>query len=134
MAMAFNPAEASAAIAAGTLPGTVRTSTLDGGTLANTHFVAIPFNAAAKEAAMVVADFLMSPEAQAHKQDPRVWGDFTVLDVAALAPADRRRFAELPLGIATLSPEQLGPALAEPHPSWAAWLEAEWERRYAAGR
>ncbi|MEQ8396395.1 ABC transporter substrate-binding protein [Thalassobaculum sp.] len=134
MAMAFNPAEASAAIAAGTLPDTVRTSTLDGGTLSNTHFVAIPFNAAGKEAAMVVADFLMSPEAQAHKQDPRVWGDFTVLDVAALPPADRRRFADLPLGIATLSPEQLGPALAEPHPSWSAWLEAEWERRYAAGR
>lgn len=134
MAMAFNPAEASAAIAAGTLPDTVRTSTLDGGTLSNTHFVAIPFNAAGKEAAMVVADFLMSPEAQAHKKDPRVWGDFTVLDVAALPPADRRRFADLPLGIATLSPEQLGPALAEPHPSWSAWLEAEWERRYAAGR
>lgn len=134
MAMAFNPAEASAAIAAGSLPDSVRTSTLDGGTLANTHFVAIPFNASSTEAAMVVADFLMSPLAQAHKQDPRVWGDFTVLDVAALPPADRQRFAELPLGVATLAPQELGPALPEPHPSWTAWLTAEWERRYAAGR
>ena len=41
---------------------------------------------------MVVADFLMSPEAQAHKQDPRVWGDGTVLDLDALAPEDRARF------------------------------------------
>ena len=83
---------------------------------------------------MVVADFLMSPEAQAHKQDPRVWGDFTVLDLAALPPTERRRFADLPLGIATLPPERLGPALPEPHPSWSGWLTAEWERRYAAGR
>ena len=134
MAMAFNPAEASAAIAAGSLPDSVRTATLEGGTLANTHFVAVPYNAAAKDAAMVVADFLMSAEAQAHKQDPRVWGDFTMLDVAALPEPDRRRFADLPLGIATLSPQDLGPALPEPHPSWSRWLETEWERRYAAGR
>ena len=134
MAMAFNPAEASAAIAAGSLPDTIRTVTLEGGTLANTHFVAVPYNAAAKEAAMVVADFLMSAEAQAHKQDPRVWGDFTVLDVGALPEADRRRFTDLPLGAATLSPEELGPALSEPHPSWTRWLEMEWNRRYAAGR
>ena len=134
MAMAFNPAEASAAIAAGSLPATVRTTTLEGGTLANTHFVAVPYNAAAKEAAMVVADFLMSAEAQVRKQYPGVWGDFTVLDVAALPEPDRRRFAELPLGVATLSPEELGPALPEPHPSWTRWLETEWDRRYAAGR
>lgn len=134
MAMAFNPAEASAAIAAGELPDTVRTFTLAGGTLANTHFVAIPYNSSAKAGAMVVANFLMSPEAQARKQDPTVWGDFTVLDVAALAPADRRRFEALPLGVATLSPAELGPALPEPHPSWSGWLEAQWARRYGAGR
>ena len=130
----FNPARASAAIEAGELPDTVRTFVFDGGTIGNTHFVAVPFNAAAREGAMVVADFLMSPEAQIRKQDPRVWGDFTVLDVAGLSEADRAAFAALPLGVATLSPEELGPVLPEPHPSWVAWLEAEWERRYAAGR
>ena len=35
-----------------------------GGTIGNTHFVAIPFNAAHQAGAMVVADFLMSPEAR----------------------------------------------------------------------
>lgn len=133
-ALAFNPARASAAIEAGELPDTVRTFVFDGGTIGNTHFVAVPFNAAGREAAMVVADFLMSPEAQLRKQDPRVWGDFTVLDVAALPDRDRAAFAALPLGIATLSPEELGPVLPEPHPSWVGWLEAEWERRYASGR
>lgn len=133
-ALAFNPARASAAIEAGELPDTVRTFVFDGGTIGNTHFVAVPYNATGREAAMVVADFLMSPEAQLRKQDPRVWGDFTVLDVDALSPADRDAFAALPLGIATLSPAELGPVLPEPHPSWVGWLEAEWERRYARGR
>jgi putative thiamine transport system substrate-binding protein len=39
---AFNPAEASSAIANDLLPDTVRSFTFSGGTLSNTHFVAIP--------------------------------------------------------------------------------------------
>jgi putative thiamine transport system substrate-binding protein len=80
---------------------------------------------------MVVADFLLSPEAQAKKQDPSVWGDFTVLALDRLGPDDRRRFAALPLGPAALAPDRLGPALPEPHPSWTLRLEQEWRRRYA---
>ena len=81
---------------------------------------------------MVVADFLLSPEAQARKQNPAIWGDFTVLAVDRLDPADRERFRSLPLGAATLPPERLGPAFPEPHPSWTLRLEQEWQRRYAS--
>lgn len=130
---AFNPAEASNAIAAGELPGTVRSFTFSGGTLSNTHFLAIPFNANAKAGAMVVANFMLSPEAQIRKQDPKVWGDPTVLNVNKLSAADQAAFAALDLGIATLSPDQLGPALDEPHPSWMSRVEEEWKRRYGAG-
>ena len=77
-----------------------------------------------------VANFLMSPEAQARKADPTVWGDPTVLDVADLPHEHRALFDALPLGIADLPPEQLGPALPEPHPSWTEAIEAEWSRRY----
>jgi putative thiamine transport system substrate-binding protein len=129
---AFNPSEASSAIATGELPDTVRSFTFPGGTLANTHFVAIPYNAAAKAGALVLADFLLSPEAQAHKQDPKVWGDPTVLAMGKLPAADKARFDALDLGIATLKPDELGPALDEPHPSWMERLETEWKRRYGA--
>jgi putative thiamine transport system substrate-binding protein len=129
---AFNPSEASSAIATGELPDTVRSFTFPQGTLANTHFVAIPFNATAKAGALVLADFLISPEAQARKQDPNVWGDPTVLAVDSLSAEDRARFAALDLGIATLAPEELGPALNEPHPSWMDRIEMEWKRRYGA--
>lgn len=127
---AFNPAEASAAIANGELPDTVRSFTFPAGTLSNTHFVAIPYNSSAKEAALVTANFLLSPEAQAVKQDPQVWGDPTVLALDKLDAADRARFEALDLGIATLAPDELGPAIDEPHPTWMDRLEDEWRRRY----
>ena len=127
---AFNPAEASSAIANDLLPDTVRSFTFSGGTLSNTHFVAIPYNAAAKAGALVTANFLLSPEAQARKQDPQIWGDPTVLAMDRLDDADRARFAALDLGIATLRPDELGPALPEPHPSWMSMVEEEWARRY----
>jgi putative thiamine transport system substrate-binding protein len=129
-AFAFNPADATSAIANGELPDTVRSFVFERGTLGNTHFVAIPFNANAAAGAMVLANFLMSPEAQARKQDPSIWGDPTVLAVDRLPPEDRARFTSLDLGIATLSPEALGPTLPEPHPSWVGRIEQEWARRY----
>ena len=128
--MAFNPAEASSLILAGRLPDTVRSFVFAEGTIANTHFVAIPFNAAHREGAIVAAEFLLSPEAQARKQDVAVWGDPTVLDLAALAPTDRARFASLDLGPATLPPDRLGKALPEPHPTWMVLLERRWAARY----
>ena len=130
IAFSFNPAEATAAIAQGLLPDTARTVAFAGGSIGNSHFLAIPANASAPSAAMVVVDFLLSPEAQAKKQDPSVWGDLTVLAMDRLDPEDRRRFASLPLGPAALAPDQLGLAVPEPHSTWTLRLEQEWRRRY----
>lgn len=129
--MAYNPGDASSAIAQKLLPDTVRGFVPEGGSLANTHFLAIPFNAAAKAGAMVAADFLLSPEAQARKQNPDFWGDPTVLNVAALSPSDQAFFAGLPLGAATPTPAEMGRALPEPHPSWVKVLEDGWMQRFA---
>jgi len=133
IAMAFNPADASAAIARGELPDSVRSYIHDRGTLANVHFLAIPFNANAPEAARVVAEFLLSPEAQLRKADPRVWGDPTVLAMHRLTPEDRAGFEALPRGVATLSEADLNRTLAEPHPSWMKAIEDEWRRRFGTG-
>ena len=127
---AFNPSDASAGIAKGELPKTVRTFVLDKGTIGNVHFVAIPFNAKAKAGAMVLANFLLSPEAQARKQDPAIWGDPTVLAVGSLTAEDKARFDALALGIATLKPADLGAPVPEPHPSWVDALIKEWQKRY----
>ena len=128
--VSFNPSEAAVAASTGLLPDSVRTFTFSKGTIGNTSFVAIPYNAAAKEGAMVVANFLLEPATQAHAQDVRQMGNFTVLDLDKLAPADRKRFHELPRPAALPSNADLGTTLLEPHPSWMTRITAEWERRY----
>jgi putative thiamine transport system substrate-binding protein len=127
LSLTFNPNEPANAIAAKTLPASVAAFQLAGGTIGNTHFVAIPFNARAPAAAQVVANFLLSPEAQARKADLAVWGDPTVLAVDRLPAAERARFGGGPV------PGQVGapaPVIPEPHASWVEPLEAEWLRRY----
>lgn len=133
LSLAFSALEAASAIETGLLPPTARIYTLDGGTIGNANFIAIPFNARAKEAAMVVADFLLSPEAQARKLDPRHWGSYTVLDLNKLSADQRALFDAVPKHPAAPALDSLGPALPEPHPSWMERIEKEWARRYAAG-
>ncbi len=125
-ALAFNPLEALRAISNHELPATVRATTFAGGALANSHFLAIPFNARSRDGALVVANFLLSPEAQAYKADGAIWGDPTVLNLDALAPADRRRFSPA-AGIPILPSEHL---LTEPDASWSAALVQAWLGRY----
>jgi len=128
--ISFNPAEAAVAQSAGQLPTSVRTVVFDGGTIGNTSFVAIPYNAAHKEGAMVVANFLLEPATQARAQDYREIGAFTVLDVDALAASDRALFDALPSHPALPTNADLRTPLPEPHPSWMTRIGAQWELRY----
>ena len=130
LAISFSPGEASTAIANFQLPETVRTFVLDKGTLGNASFVAIPYNANAQAGAMVVANFLLSPEAQARAQDPSVLGYGTVLSMAKLDGQQRALFDGLDFGVATLTPAELGTVLPEPHPSWMTRIAEDWAARY----
>jgi putative thiamine transport system substrate-binding protein len=132
LTMAFNPAEASSLVLDGRFPESSRSYALADGSIGNTHFVAIPFNSDATAAAQVVADFLLSPEAQARKQDPAHWGDMTVLDLDRLGDSDRELFASLDLHPATLPPDQLGRTLLEPHGEWMDLIEEGWRQRYGS--
>ncbi len=134
LALSFNPGEVSAAVANYELAATVRSYILAGGTIGNTSFVAIPYNASAKAGAMVLANFLLSAQAQARMQDPLVWGSFTVLDIARLPGQERAWFEQQLRGTATLTPEQLGTPLPEPHPDWITRMEEQWQRRYGIAR
>ncbi|MBY6152996.1 ABC transporter substrate-binding protein [Vannielia litorea] len=130
IAISFSPGEASTAIANNELPPTARTYVLENGTIGNASFVAIPYNSSVKSGAMVVANFLMSPVAQVRAQDPEVLGYGTVLSMDKLPEADRAAFEALDLGVATLSPAELGKAQPEPHPSWMTKLTEEWIEKH----
>ena len=130
LALSFNPNDASQRILDGRFAPTVRTYVHQKGTVGNTHFLAIPFNASARAGAQVWINLLLSPEAQARKSDPAVWGDPTVIDIDRLDDSDRQVFESIALGPATLDAKQLGTPLPEPHASWVEPLERAWKARY----
>ena len=127
--MAYNPAEASSLVENGRYPETTRTFVFDSGTIANTHYVAIPYNSDHKAAAMVVANYLLSPEAQLSKAQPANWGDLPALDPARLSADWQAQFNALPRGEATLSTEVLAAhSLPELQAPWITAFEQGWER------
>ena len=126
----FNPNEPANLVAAGRMPAATVAWQHKNGTIGNTHFVAIPANAKAKAGAQVFANFLLSPEAQAKKNDLKIWGDPTVLAVSKLSEADAKMFTSAPAPGSVSIP---GPALLEPHASWVALLETAWLKRYGQG-
>ena len=130
MCMSYHPAHAQMKILEKTYPDTVRTFVMQEGTISNTHFTAVPFNAPNKAGAMVVADFLMSPEAQLSKYLPANWGDLPALDVGRL-PADMAgAFAAVDLGAATLPADVLAAAAVPEIPSeYLELLEKDWEAK-----
>lgn len=132
LAVSFSPSEANSGIVAGELPPTVRSFVPNGGSIGNVSFLAIPFNAQAKAGAMVLANFLLSPQAQAHAYDPQVMGSATVLSMEQLSANQRALFEAVKAGPATIPPEALGNTLREPHPDWMDALERAWIERYGA--
>ncbi|TYL48102.1 ABC transporter substrate-binding protein [Marinomonas sp. IMCC 4694] len=131
VALSFDISAASVQIDKGNLPDSVRSYVFTKGTIGNTHFLAIPYNSSVKAGAQVVANFMLSPEAQIKKQTPTIWGDLSVLSYSKLSDDDQAKFDALPRGIATLNMEELGQTLPEPHSSWVSALEAQWRKRYA---
>lgn len=127
LAFTFNPNEAANEIAAGRLAPSVISYQFSRGSIGNTHFLAIPFNARARDGAQVLINFLLSPEAQARKADIAQWGDPTVLAMEKLSPVERARFnaSALPGQV-----EEVTATLTEPHGSWVEPLEREWLKRY----
>lgn len=123
MSLTFNPAHARQKVASGELPADSYSFGFKKGMLGNVHFVAIPANASASAAAKVVANFLLSPQAQIRKADPAVWGDPSVLDSKKLSPDDAKK-------LSAHTTDGLPEMLPEPHAAWVNALEQEWLRRY----
>lgn len=95
-------------VSKGVFPKGTRTGVVDVGTIAGNGQVGIPYNSSSKAAAMVVLNFLLSPEAQYQKALPDVWGDGTVLDLSKVPAEWREKFKTIPRAEATLDPVTLG--------------------------
>lgn len=100
-------------------PATARAYVPAPGTIQNAHYLGLVRGARHPEAAMLVINFLISPEAQLKKMDPNVWGDHTVLNLQALPAAQRQAFEQLPSRRYAPRRETIqGLALPEPDPEY----------------
>lgn len=128
--MSNNQNEVVTKVRQGIFPETARALVLRDGTIANAHYVGIPFNAPNPAGAMVVANFLLSPEAQLQKQQPDVWADGTVLDVERLPAEWRERFRALERDPRQIPRDTLARyARPEVAPEYHERLSADWRAR-----
>ncbi len=79
-------------IASGEFSEDSKSFLLERGTLFNNHYLSIPGNSKNKAGAVYVINYLLSEEAQLAKQDPKNWGDSTILDMNKLSEEKRRMF------------------------------------------
>ncbi|MFP3457271.1 ABC transporter substrate-binding protein [Psychrobacter sp. SIMBA_152] len=130
LAFTFSAPEVPAAVQRYDLPKSIRSYAMSDGSLSNTHFVAIPYNASHPQAAQLVANFLMSPDAQAKKQTPSVWGDKSVLVQSTLSPAQQALFKTKQPHPSALPFDSVKRTVSEPHPSWVEAIQQGWQARY----
>lgn len=93
--MSNNDGEVDNKVAEKIFPEFARSYVLDAGTIQNSHYLGITKTSAHKAAAMVIINFMISPEAQLEKNKSAVWGDGTVLDIVKLPDTFKLKFAAL---------------------------------------
>ena len=130
--LTFNIAYPRNEISKGNFKSTVKSFIPKIGSLANTHYLTIPYNAANKNASKVVINYMISPEAQLEKQNAEIWGDPSVLSFDKLNTNLKKDFENLLNKSTDLSFQDLGKKIPEPHPSWVKVIEEGWIARYGS--
>lgn len=125
--MGYNEGRAESMMSGGNFPGTTRSFVMESGSIGNTHYLAIPFNAPNRAGAMAAINYLLSPEAQLAKMQPENWGDSTVLDVSRLTPEEQQSFQALERGASVLSSAELKESFRpEVDPGYVNWIKEQW--------
>lgn len=128
--MSNNDSEVSNKILQGAFPTYCRAYVPQIGSIQNSHYLGIASHSEEKEAAMVVINFLISPEAQWEKMKPGVWGDGTVLDVSRLSNEWQSRFDSLSNRIYAPKREDIQKrALMEPAPEYMIRLFEDFRKK-----
>ncbi len=129
----YDPTEVGALIDKGTFPKSAKTFVFQDGTIGNVNYVAIPYNSPNKAAAVVVANFLLSPDAQYAKAQPDVWGTTSVLDSTKLDKDWQDKFSKIPRNPAVVSVEELAKhSLPELQSKWLTTIEDGWKKNVAS--
>ena len=132
MGLTFNIAYPKNEISKGNFKSSVKSFIPNIGSLANTHYLTIPYNATNKNASKVVINYMISPEAQLEKQNSEIWGDPSVLSFEKLNKNLKKDFENLLSKSTDLSFQDLEKKIPEPHPSWVKVIEEGWIARYGS--
>ncbi len=123
----YDPAQFGLAVQAGLYPETTRSFGLTDGTIGNTNYTLIPFNASNKAAAMVVQNLLLSGEEQLEKARPDVWGAAPAIEISRTSPEVQASFAAIERHPSVVSADELALAtLPELQADWLTAIEAGW--------
>tara|TARA_B100001109_G_scaffold255716_1_gene260298 strand:- start:688 stop:1905 length:1218 start_codon:yes stop_codon:yes gene_type:complete len=96
LSFGFNEGGIEDKVRQGLFPNTTRSYAWDNGTVKNTNYLGIPYNAKNKAGAMAVINFLISPEAQLKRLTPDEMNTSTILEVNKLPEAWKKKFKEMP--------------------------------------
>jgi len=117
--LSFSVSEIDLKVNEGVLPATTKPLILKAGSIQNANYIGITYNSAEKAAAMVVCNFLISPEAQAKKADLSFSGARSVLAYNKLSKEDQAMFDKLTTIKFGLQPADLkGRTIKEPAPTY----------------
>lgn len=123
----YDPAQFGLAVDAGIYPETTRSFGLNNGTIGNTNYTLIPFNAPNKAAAMVVQNLLLSGEEQLEKARTEVWGASPAIDILRSAPEVQAGFATIKTHPSVVPAAELAKAaLPELQADWLTAIEEGW--------
>ncbi len=127
MTMGFEVGKTAGLVASKVYAQTVTTYVFDTGTIGNSHYLAVPFNSPEQAAALLVIDFLESPEAQIEKMKSEVWGDMPAFDVIKLTAEQSRLFNNVEQATASLSLKELtDKRLPEMKSAYIDWIKTLW--------
>ncbi len=127
MTMGFEIGKTAGLVKAGVYPETVKTYVFHTGTIGNSHYLAVPFNSPNKAAALLVIDFLQSPEAQIEKLKPEVWGDMPAFDSEKLDATMTNKLETIESDPASIKMERLtSRRLPEMQSQYIDWIKEIW--------
>jgi len=127
--LATHPDSVGQDIEKGTFPQTTQSYVWEDGTVGDVHYVAVPYNSAHKAGALVLANMLISPEAQLEKAKPSVWGVRSALDLTRVPGEWQTKFKNLPRHKAVVGDAELArTAMPQPNSEWVKPMEDGWRK------
>jgi putative spermidine/putrescine transport system substrate-binding protein len=119
----------------GLFPKTTKSFILKAGSIHNASYLGITFNAPNKEGAMVVINYLISPEAQIEKSDLKNSGGAPVFDLALLTPELKARYNALPKATYGMNEQEiLKRAINEPQSMYMLKITEDFRQKVIVGK